>query len=242
MDMDEDLSQIQARLQYQFKRPELLVQALTHPSYAHEHMVEQQELAHNQRLEFLGDAVLDFLVAAWLYRRFPDLAEGPLTRLRATLVCTESLAGLARTMGLGMALRLGHGEEVNGGRERPANLCDAMEAVVGALYLDGGLESVWAALEHWFEQEVQRILPGEAYVDAKSRYQEWAQANLGITPVYQIIAEEGPDHAKTFTAQVMLGDKITGLGTGRSKRAAEQAAAFQALQQLQESEVQESLL
>lgn len=238
--MEESLIHIQEKLGYTFKEPALLVQALTHPSYAREHAEEGGAVVHNQRLEFLGDAVLDFLVAAWLYRTFPDLAEGVLTRLRATLVCTESLASLAQTLGVGIALRLGHGEEANGGRARPANLCDAMEALVGALYLDAGLEIVWDCLGGWFESEVQRILRDEAYVDAKSRYQEWAQAEKGITPVYRIVAAEGPDHAKAFTAQVMLGDQVTGQGTGRSKRAAEQAAALDALQRLKAVTAQES--
>jgi len=240
--MNESLVRLQEVLNYTFKRPELLLQALTHPSYAHEHASEQRELMHNQRLEFLGDAVLDFLVAAWLYRSLSDLAEGTLTRLRATLVCTESLATLAQSLGVGEALRLGHGEEENGGRARPANLCDAMEAIVGAIYLDSGLDAVWATLGAWFEHELQRILPTEAYVDAKSRYQEWAQATLGITPVYQIVAEEGPDHAKTFTAEVLLENRVTGRGVGRSKRAAEQAAALDALQRRQEFMAQESSL
>lgn len=227
-----NLDRLQRTLAYTFNQPALLLQALTHPSYAHEHILESGEAAHNQRLEFLGDAVLDFLVAAWLYRTFPDLSEGVLTRLRATLVRTDSLASLAQSLGVGEALRLGHGEEANGGRERPANLCDALEAIVGALYLDGGLDAVWHSLGPWFEREVQRILLSESYVDAKSRYQEWAQSELGVTPVYRIVAEEGPDHAKAFTAQVLVGDQVTGQGTGRSKRAAEQAAALDALQRL----------
>lgn len=233
------LDRLQTVLSHTFSEPALLAQALTHPSYTHEHVPEGGEAAHNQRLEFLGDAVLDFLVAAWLYRTFPDLSEGVLTRLRATLVCTESLAALAQTLGVGEALRLGHGEEANGGRTRPANLCDAMEAIVGALYLDGGLDTVWRSLGPWFEHEAHRILHSEAYVDAKSRYQEWAQAKLGVTPVYRIVAAEGPDHAKAFTAQVVVGDQVTGQGTGRSKRAAEQAAALDALQRLTHIEPEE---
>ncbi len=230
--MDAKLTQLQNMLHYTFKQPDLLLRALTHPSYAHEHADEIGDHAHNQRLEFLGDAVLDFLVAAWLYRTFPDLSEGALTRLRATLVRTESLASLAESLGVGEALLLGRGEEESGGRHRPANLCNAMEATVGALYLDSGLETVWTCLGPWFERETQRILQDESYVDAKSRYQEWAQAHCGVTPTYRIIAEEGPDHARTFTAQVLLGETVTGRGTGRSKRAAEQAAALDALQHL----------
>ncbi len=226
---------VQARLGYTFRRPALLRLALTHPSYAHEHPHQEGE-AHNQRLEFLGDAVLDFLVAAWLYRTYPHFPEGTLTRLRATLVRTETLARLARELGLGAALRLGRGEEEHGGRDRPANLCDALEAVVGALYLDGGLEAAWARLRPWFARETETILAEETYVDAKSRLQEWAQGELGITPAYRIVGEEGPDHAKTFTAQALLGEQVVGEGQGSSKRAAEQEAARMALRRLREGE------
>jgi ribonuclease-3 len=226
---DDPLNVVQANLGYTFRQPMLLRLALTHPSYAHEHPEEGGEEHHNQRLEFLGDAVLDFLVAAWLYKDYPDFPEGPLTRLRATLVRTSTLARLARSLGIGAALRLGHGEAESGGRERLANLCDALEAMVGALYLDGGLEVVWSRLEVWFAQEAEAILEADSHVDAKSRLQEWAQAEHGITPTYRITAEEGPDHAKMFTAQVLLVEDKVGEGVGTSKRAAEQAAARQAL-------------
>ena len=228
-DSENPLFYVQTRLAYSFRDPELLRLALTHPSYAHEHPEEGGEEYHNQRLEFLGDAVLDFLVAAWLYRTYLDFSEGPLTRLRATLVRTETLATLAQDLGLGKALRLGHGEAESGGHERLANLCDALEATVGALYLDGGLELVWGRLEPWFTREADVILSAESYVDAKSRFQEWAQAELGITPAYEIVDETGPDHAKTFTAQVLLDADVAGIGQGSSKRAAEQAAAKAAL-------------
>ncbi|MGC9522272.1 MAG: ribonuclease III [Anaerolineae bacterium] len=223
------LARVQANLNYQFRDDSLLKLALTHPSYAHEHPEEGGEEHHNQRLEFLGDAVLDFLVAAWLYRTYEGFPEGPLTRLRATLVRTTTLANLARELELGQALRLGRGEAESGGYDRPANLCDALEATVGALYLDGGLDIIWSRLEPWFAQKAGRILEAESYVDAKSRFQEWAQAELGRTPAYQIVDEEGPDHAKTFTAQVLIDDEIAGQGIGASKRMAEQAAARAAL-------------
>ena len=226
---DDALLKVQHNLQYTFRDPELLKLALTHPSYAHEHPAEGGEEHHNQRLEFLGDAVLDFLVAAWLYETYPDFPEGPLTRLRATLVRTTTLAALARELNLGAALRLGRGEEESGGRDRAANLCDALEAMAGALYLDGGKDVVWSRLAPWFSGKATAILDAEAYVDAKSRFQEWAQAELGQTPGYQIVDEAGPDHAKIFTAQVLIGDEVAGQGTGASKRVAEQAAARVAL-------------
>jgi ribonuclease III len=228
------LQKVQANLNYVFRNPALLELALTHPSYAHEHPEQGGEDYHNQRLEFLGDAVLDFLVAAWLYRTYQDFPEGPLTRLRATLVRTTTLAELAEELEVGQALRLGRGEEESGGDERPANLCDALEATVGALYLDGGLDIVWSRLEPWFVNKVDMILEAESYVDAKSRFQEWSQAELGKTPAYQIIDEEGPDHAKIFTAQVLVGQQVVGEGIGASKRMAEQAAAHVALMKARE--------
>lgn len=226
---EEPLLKIQKNLSYDFQNQEILKLALTHPSYAHEHPQQNGEACHNQRLEFLGDAVLDFLVAAWLYRTYPDFSEGTLTRLRATLVRTTSLAKLARSLELGEALQLGRGEEDSGGHQRSANLCDALEATVGALYLDAGLGIVWQRLESWFTKQVNLILEADSYVDAKSRFQEWAQAEFSITPEYEIIDEQGPDHAKIFTAQVMIGEKIVGKGKGASKRIAEQAAARTAL-------------
>ncbi|MBN1874228.1 MAG: ribonuclease III [Anaerolineae bacterium] len=226
---NDPLAVVCLRLNYTFQKPGLLRLALTHPSYAHEHPEEGGEEHHNQRLEFLGDAVLDFLVAAWLYREYPDFSEGPLTRLRSTLVRTQSLAQLSLDLGLDAALRLGRGEEDSGGRQRHANLCDALEATAGALYLDGGLETVWARFAPWFAQEAAAILEKETYLDAKSRFQEWAQAEFGITPAYHIVGESGPDHEKVFMAQVMLDIHIAGEGEGPSKRAAEQDAARNAL-------------
>jgi ribonuclease III len=223
------LLRVQTNLRYQFRDLELLRLALTHPSYAHEHPEEGGEECHNQRLEFLGDAVLDFLVAAWLYRTYEGFPEGPLTRLRATLVRTTTLASLAQEIELGEALRLGRGEEESGGGCRAANLCDALEATVGALYLDGGLDVIWSRLEPWFARKAAAILEAETYMDAKSRFQEWAQAELGLTPAYQIVDEQGPDHAKVFTAQVVVGEDVAGQGIGASKRMAEQAAARAAL-------------
>jgi ribonuclease-3 len=228
-DAEDSLSTIQDNLGYVFQRPDLLELALTHPSYAHEHPEEGGDAYHNQRLEFLGDAVLDFLVAAWLYRTYPNFPEGPLTRLRATLVRTTTLAELAREIDLGRSLRLGRGEEEGGGRDRAANLCDVLEATVGALYIDGGVDAIWPRMEPWFQAQAEAILAERAYVDPKSRFQEWAQAEIGTTPVYEIVQEEGPDHAKMFTAQVRVEDEVAGRGRGASKRLAEQAAARAAL-------------
>jgi len=218
-----DLRTIQQALGHRFRDLNLLLRALTHPSYVNEH--PEDATGDNQRLEFLGDAVLDFVAGAWVYRHYPDFDEGRMTRLRAALVRTKTLARLARQVGIGKALRLGHGEEEAGGRERDANLCDAFEAVVGALYLDGGLPAVEAFVEPLIGPVAEATLAAEADWDAKSRLQEWSQAELGVTPRYHIVTEKGPDHAKTFVAEVLLGKKVAGQGVGRSKQAAEQAAA-----------------
>jgi len=218
-----DLEPLQQVLGHRFRDPNLLLLALTHPSYVNEH--PEEATGDNQRLEFLGDAVLDFVAGAWVYRHYPDFDEGRMTRLRAALVRTRTLALFARQVGIGEALRLGHGEEEAGGRERDANLCDAFEAVVGALYLDGEMAAVAAFVEPLIEPVAEATLAAETDWDAKSRLQEWSQAEMGITPRYRIVAEKGPDHAKTFVAEVLLGKKVAGQGMGHSKQAAEQAAA-----------------
>ena len=225
-----DLEPLQHTLGYRFRDPNLLLLALTHPSYVNEH--PEDAAGDNQRLEFLGDAVIDFIAGAWVYRHYPDFDEGRLTRLRVALVRTETLARFARQVGIGEVLRLGHGEEEAGGRERDANLCDAFEAVVGALHLDGGLAAVEAFIEPLIEPAAEATLAAEADWDAKSRLQEWSQAELGVTPHYRIVAEKGPDHAKTFVAEVVLGQEVAGQGMGRSKQAAEQSAAQAAWESL----------
>jgi len=218
-----DLEALQEALGHRFCDPDLLLRALTHPSYVNEH--PEDETGDNQRLEFLGDAVLDFVAGAWVFQQYPDFDEGRMTRLRAALVRTGTLAELARRVGIGEPLRLGRGEEEAGGRERDANLCDAFEAVVGALYLDGGLAACEAFVEPLIGPVAEETLAAEADWDFKSRLQEWSQAELGVTPRYRIVAERGPDHAKTFVAQVLLGKEVQGQGSGHSKQAAEQAAA-----------------
>jgi ribonuclease-3 len=220
---DDSLDAFQERIGYHFRDSGLLLRALTHPSYVNEH--PEDEIGDNQRLEFLGDAVLDFVAGAWVYRHYPDFDEGRMTRLRVSLVRTETLARLARQVGIGEMLRLGRGEEEAGGRERDANLCDAFEAVMGALYLDSGLAVAEAFVEPLIGPVAEATLAAEADLDAKSRLQEWSQAELGVTPHYRIVAERGPDHAKTFVAEVLLDKQVAGRGSGRSKQAAEQAAA-----------------
>ncbi len=223
LEWEENLTAFQGALGHRFSDRGLLLRALTHSSYANEHA--DDGIGDNQRLEFLGDAVLDFVAGAWVYRNYPDFDEGRMTRLRASLVCTKTLAQLARQVSVDAVMRLGYGEEEAGGRERDHNLCDAFEAVVGALYLDAGMETARAFFEALARPAADEILAAEADVDAKSRLQEWSQAELGITPRYHIVTERGPDHFKVFEAEVLLGDRVVGQGEGRSKQHAEQAAA-----------------
>jgi ribonuclease-3 len=213
-----------------FNDKSLLTRALTHPSYLNEHPTDGLE--DNQRLEFLGDAVLDFVSAELLYHRFPEASEGQLTRLRAALVRTETLARFARDHEVGPALQLGRGEQESGGRNRRTNLCAAFEALMGALYLDQGMGPVREYVLPLFEDALEDVISGDLDKDAKSRLQEWSQANLNTTPSYQTIGSRGPDHAKEFTVAVYLDGELTATGNGGSKQAAAQAAAAEALARL----------
>lgn len=194
-------------------------------------MNENPELSieDNERLEFLGDAVLDFIVGDYLYRRYPEMDEGGLTSLRAALVRAKTLADFSRQLDIGSALRLGYGEAENGGRERTPTLCAAFEAVVGALYLDQGIDVVWQLMNRLVPPKLEQIIADVSYKDAKSEFQVWSQGQFNVTPRYQVVGTEGPDHAKTFMVQVMLGDKVWGAGKGRSKQRAAQVAADVAL-------------
>lgn len=229
-----EIDKAQTELDIQFNDRSLLLRALTHRSFLNEN--PDIALEDNQRLEFLGDAVLDFITAAWLYHHFPEFQEGRLTSLRAALVRTPTLAKFARQIRLGNHLRLGRGEDENHGRERNANLCDAFEALVGALYLDGGLPAVESLVYPLLEGETERVLIAELDRDPKSRFQEWSQGELGVTPRYRTIRATGPDHARTFTVAVYVGDELYGEGQGSNKQVAAQAAAEAALEHARNQE------
>jgi ribonuclease-3 len=207
----------------------LLQRALTHRSYLNEH---PEAIEDNERLEFLGDAALDFVTAAWLYNRYPEMDEGDLTRLRSSLVRTEQLAEFARELGLGERLRLGHGEEISGGRERLALLCDAFEAVIGALYLDAGLEELFRFLEPRLRSAAESALEYETLLDPRSRLQIWAQAAWGVTPQYETVDSFGPDHEREFLVEVHVGEDLKGRGQGHSKQEAAKKAAENLLSQV----------
>jgi len=210
-----------------FSDKSLLTRALVHRSALN----EQPDLApcSNERLEFLGDAVLGLVTAEYLYHRFPEYQEGDLTTLRAALVCGETLAQFARRINLGQFLYLSKGEEAAGGRDREANLACAFEALVGAIYLDQGLPVARSFIQRFIEPEIGERMVPVVNKDPKSRLQELVQGEYQRTPRYRTVAEEGPDHAKCFTVEVMMGDRVLGRGTGRSKQAAERAAAEAAL-------------
>ncbi|MGQ9476619.1 MAG: ribonuclease III [Actinomycetota bacterium] len=214
-----------------FRDPGLLSQALTHRSYAHEASLESGET--NERLEFLGDAVLDLVISDHLFRHYRDLDEGKLTRIRSYLVNMSSLADTAREMGLGEHLLLSRDERVDGGAEKSSIIADALEALIGAVYLDQGLEAAREMVLRIFGDRLEEAARGDLDFDYKSRLQELAVKEQGVLPRYRL-REEGPDHCKVFHAVVYVGDRRLGSGSGTSKKEAEQAAARDALRRRQE--------
>jgi ribonuclease-3 len=217
------------RIGVKFNNLGLLARALTHRSYFNEH---RDAIEDNERLEFLGDAVLDFMVGAWLYHRFPEMAEGQLTRLRAALVGNEQLAEFALGINLGGAMRLGHGETENGGRERLPLLGSTFEALIGALYLDQDINRVWEFMDPILETKVSEIITSQVEHHPKSILQEWSQSRAYGTPIYKIVGDMGPDHDKYFEVEVMIDGIVYGRGMGHSKQAATKDAAKHALEKL----------
>ncbi|MGN0968074.1 MAG: ribonuclease III [Oscillospiraceae bacterium] len=218
---------LEERLGYQFKNRSLLENALTHSSYANEH--RESGISSNERLEFLGDSVLGMVVADHLYREHPQMPEGELTRTRAALVCEGSLVEVARALELGNYLRLGKGEDAGGGRERPSILADATEAVLAAIYLDGGIAQARRAIRVLILGNEEEM---SASRDYKTALQELVQRENGQKLTYRLVGEEGPDHAKRFSVEVELNGKTVGAGEGRTKKAAEQNAARAAIDAL----------
>ena len=219
---------LETKLGYQFQNPKLLDHALTHSSYANEHHLGS--ISSNERLEFLGDSVLGMIVADHLYRTFPDLPEGDLTRIRANLVCEGSLVLVAKEWDLGRYLKLGKGENACGGRSRPSILADAVEAVLAAVFLDGGLAHDRDIIQRFLLDRMEQV--NRASRDHKTYLQELVQRKSGQVLSYELIGESGPDHTKTFQMQVLLNGQPIGQGTGHSKKEAEQAAANAAIERL----------
>ena len=225
---DFNLYKLQQKLDYSFMNSALLGEALTHSSYANEN--RKDGVLSNERLEFLGDSVLGMTVAYLIYSKNPDMPEGMMTKLRAELVCEKSLAEVAGVLGLGEYLLLGRGEEKGGGRERPSILADAVEAIIAAVYLDGGFEPITQMIKSFFEQRV--TLKDSESTDYKTALQEIVQEKAGQTLSYHVTDESGPDHMKSFSVEVRLNGDFIGSGSGKSKKEAEQVAAKSALEVL----------
>ncbi|MCI5903352.1 MAG: ribonuclease III [Blautia sp.] len=227
-----NLKKLQQVIGYQFQDLHLLQQALTHSSYANEKKLGK--LGCNERLEFLGDAVLELISSDFLYKEFPKVPEGELTKKRASLVCEPSLAFCARAFGLPDYLLLGKGEEITGGRKRDSIISDATEALLGAIYLDGGFAS---AKEFVLKFILNDIDSKRLFYDSKTILQEIVQENKGQAVQYILKSEEGPDHDKQFTVDVLINGAVSGTGTGHTKKAAEQAAAYEAICRIKKQQV-----
>ncbi len=224
---------LEEKIGYTFRDPTLLENALTHSSYANEH--REKGMPSNERLEFLGDSILGLVVADHLYRTRPDLPEGDLTRIRAALVCESSLVEVAKSLDLGSYLKLGKGEESGGGRHRPSIQADAVEAMLAAVYLDGGIGQARKLIHTLvIRQEQEKTAAGRDY---KTALQELVQRESGQVLSYRLVGESGPDHAKTFSMEVLLNGQPIGSGEGRSKKEAEQAAAKAAVGKLEKNRV-----
>ena len=222
-----DIAQLQKILGVSFKKPALLEEALVHSSYINENPAST--ISHNERLEFLGDAVLGLIVADKLYRDKPDLSEGEMTKARATLVRRDTLAHIASTIGLGDFLYMGKGEEASGGRNKAPNLAGALEAVIAAIYLDQGIDTAGVVVNKLLAEEWRKLTSRGADIEYKSKLQELTQSKYQAAPVYRLVSETGPDHDKVFTVEVIINGKPLGIGTGKSKKLAETEAAQLAL-------------
>ena len=225
-----DWNDCQANLGTCFRRACLLEQAFTHLSYLNEN--PGSDRPSNERLEFLGDSILNFIVTEKLYKAFPKLTEGDLTEIRASLVCRDTLAGLAYSLKLGDWLLLGRGEEADGGRAKASNLANTMEALIGALYLDQGLAKVRRFVLNQLSPELEKIKAGKTTPNYKALVQEFIQGQRRPTPIYRLVQASGPDHSKQFTAEILVEGEALGRGTGKSKKTAESQAAKAAWEML----------
>lgn len=229
------LEEIQAKIEYKFRDLNLLNWALTHSSYANEY--KKEKIIYNERLEFLGDSILGLVVSDYIYKEYPKYPEGELTKLRATVVCEPSLSFLAKNIGLGKYLLLGKGEEATGGRERVSILADAFEALIGAIYLDRGMDYAKRFVLHHLEPAIEDAINGiELFIDYKTQLQEILQKKNSGKISYKVVKEEGPDHNKLFYTEVYVKETILGKGSGKSKKDAEQDAAKFALKRMDEKD------
>ena len=228
--LSRELERLQELIGYQFLNRNLLLQAVTHRSFSHE---QGTDLSDYERLEFLGDAVLNLCLSLALIQRFPARPEGELTQMRASLVSEQTLARMARDIGLGACLRLGRGEEHTGGRERNSILADAYEAILGAVFLDGGFDRAQQAVTHLFRQSLEEVDKDNFRRDFKTEIQQWIQERFRVPPEYVVTHQWGPPHQRGFRVEVRLQGTMLGSGRGLSKKEAEQAAARDALERLQ---------
>lgn len=222
------IQELENKIGYQFKEQGRLRQALIHSSYANEKHLKKH--SDNERLEFLGDAVLELVSSEFLFKNYPKMPEGELTKFRASIVCEPTLALCTKELNLGNYLYLGKGEDLTGGRNRKSILSDALEAVIGAIYLDGGFEAARAFIHRFILVDIEKK---KLFHDSKTILQEVVQGHYKEGLHYELIAEEGPDHDKQFTVQALIGSRVIGRGTGHTKKAAEQEAAYEALLKLQ---------
>ena len=226
------LEELQDKIGYKFTEEKLLRQAVTHSSFANEKHLKKH--SDNERLEFLGDAVLEIVSSEFLYKNYPKKSEGDLTKLRASLVCEPTLALCTREIDLGKYLYLGKGEDLNGGRMRNSILSDALEAVIGAIYLDGGFENAKKFIHRFILTDIEHK---KLFYDCKTSLQEVIQGHYEDELNYRLVSEEGPDHDKKFSVEARIGEKVIGRGIGHTKKAAEQEAAYQALLLLKPVEI-----
>lgn len=226
----EKVRELEKRLEYNFHQPSLLIQALTHKSYANENRLGMA--GHNERLEFLGDTVLDFIISDFIMKLCPDSPEGELSKLRAVVVSEPNLFKVATRLGLGEYLLLGKGEEQTGGREKPSLLANAMEAIIAAIYLDAGLDEAYHFIRNNFENDIKAMVAGGMVYDYKTELQEACQSRFGELPKYTVVNETGPDHQKVFEVEIEAEGRALGKGSGKSKKEAEQHAAQTALEAL----------
>ncbi len=225
-----NLEEFERKIEYTFSDKSLLVLALTHSSYANE--IKKGKHENNERLEFLGDAVLDMVVSEYMYRHFPKMPEGELTKLRAAVVCEGSLAELSRKLGVGRCLLLGKGEESTGGRNRDSILADAFESIIGAICIDGGMEAATKHIMRFMVDQIEHTKNNFRSLDCKTHLQEVIQKISKVPLKYAIVDEQGPDHNKVFVAEVTHDGRVLGKGSGRSKKEAEQSAANNALEHM----------
>lgn len=221
---ESDYQELEKKIGYTFQNRALLKQAVTHSSFANEQKINRQK--HYERLEFLGDAVLELVSSDFLFQTHPEMPEGQLTKLRASMVCEPALAYCAKDLTLDSYIQLGKGEEATGGRYRDSIVSDVMEAVIGAIYLDGGMEPARTYIHRFILSDLENK---QLFLDSKTNLQEYMQQNLKKEFHYRLVEESGPEHDKVFLVEVVMEDKVLGRGKGRTKKAAEQQAAYEAL-------------